>query len=172
MKTQFYIIKGTLARCSREDLITADGTFIENKLFFLRDFITREFKHTYRLQCSTPIHKSELDVAIDKYMSDEINYLLQGNLIYKLSQLNHELDFSFQMYVKTATMFDLFYCPNHLKINTVYYNRYPNGTIDLTPSEITEYDDPKLFLEKIEKGFIVVPSKKQLFEPYKIQKAS
>lgn len=172
MEIQYLRIKATLERCSREDLVTASGNFIENKVFFLKDYNSREFNKTYRILNVNSMFKDELQLAIEKYQMNEVNFLLQNNLIYKISQVNHQLDYHFLLYIKTAIEFDLFESPKHLKINTLYYNQHPDGKHDLVPNFITEQDIPSDFFERMQRGKIWVPTKKQHFEPYKIQKAS
>ena len=47
MEIKYYVVNASLVRCSLEDLMKPDGSFIENKMFFLKDIATQKFKATY-----------------------------------------------------------------------------------------------------------------------------
>lgn len=170
MEIKYYVVNAHLVRCALEDLIRHDGDFVENKMFFVKDIATQKFKGTYRIVEANTTVKDELQIACDKYLKNEIETLLACNLIFKLSATPNPLDFSFKMYLKTAVEFDLF-DGNLLKMNSIYYIMTPSGS-PLGPGYLSPENSPETLREQIEKGLILVPTKKQLFEPSQLAKAS
>ena len=167
----FYVIKASLSKCDYEDMIRQDGKFIENKFFFVKDIVTNEFKTTYRIQgINAEIFRDEHQNAREKYQMQQIDFLIALNLIYKLNDVYNSDDYCFKMYLKTATNFDLVYCPNELIKNCIYYIIKDDSFVGpYYTTDNTSYDE---IVEGISNGNILVPSKKQLFEQIVIAKAS
>ena len=170
MEIKYYVVHASLVRCSLEDLMKPDGSFIENKMFFLKDIATQKFKATYKIISANHEVKDALQRASDKYMKKEIETLLACNLIFKLAETKKSLDFSFKIYLKTAVEFDLF-DGKYLKMNSIYYIMNEHGS-PLGPTYLCSENSPELLREQMEKGLILVPTKKQLFEPIQLAKAS
>ena len=118
MEIKYYVVNASLVRCSLEDLMKHDGSFIENKMFFLKDIAPQKFKATYKIISANHEVKDALQRASDKYMKNEIETLLACNLIFKLAETKNPLDFSFKIYLKTAVEFDLF-DGKYLKMNSI-----------------------------------------------------
>jgi len=172
MKPDFFITKGSLVRCGKEDLVTEKGIFIEDKAFFIKDWLSQEFKGIYKISNVNSIADYKYKSATIKYVLQEIDYLIKKNLIFKLSDNHLNTYYSFNLILKTAFEMDLFYgSTNHLVYNTIYYNLYNNGTVS-GPYQITLNDSPEIIRRRMEKREILVPSKKQLFEPYIKQKSA
>lgn len=170
MEIKYYVVNAHLVRCVLEDLVKPDGSFVENKMFFVKDIASQKFKGTYRIVEANASVKDELQIACDKYQRNEIETLLACNLIFKLSLTANPLDFGFKMYLKTAVEFDLF-DGNLLKMNSIYYVMTASGS-PLGPGYLSAENSPETLREQIEKGLILVPTKKQLFEPSQLAKAS
>lgn len=172
MEPKFYTVKGTLERCSKQDFFDKEGNFLQDKLFFRKDYWTKKFIGYYRTPMDYPLAMSDLTNAlIKKYDISALEDLLNHGLLYKLSAAHHEMDFHFTLYIKTAFEADLFFRDNLLIYNTCYYNIDSKGIVT-GPNNITEFDDPNKIRERVQKQSILVLSKKQLFEPYKMSVAS
>lgn len=170
MKINFYVVKASLAICQLDDLIRYDGSFVENKTFFLKDVKTQNFYSTYKIISANHPHKDKLQLAIDKYLTNEVKLLLRYKLIFKFAEISNSIDFSFKIYLKTAVEFDLFE-GNLLKTNAVYYEINEQG-LTIGPGYLSSENIPEVLREKMLKGLILVPTKKQLFEPIETAKAS
>jgi len=172
MDIKFYMIKGTLERAVRQDFFDNEGYFLEDKIFFQKDYITKKFTTLFRTPTDYPFGMKDAEYfKVKKYHSDLIDDLLRHALLYKLSTNNHELDFHFNLYIKTATYTDIFHRDLLLKMHTTYYNMETNGTVT-GPFFINEFDKPEQIQNRLEKGMIYILSKKQLFEPITLSKAS
>lgn len=172
MEIKFYLIKGTLVRAVRQDFFDNEGYFLEDKIFFQKDYFTKKFIKMYK----TPIDykwgmKDALYYKLKKYSCNEIEDLLRYSLLYKLSSNHNELDFHFNLYIKTASYTDLFYNDLQLRLNTTYYKMDINGTVS-GPFYISTLDDPNKIQGQLENGLVLILSRKQLFEPIQFSKTA
>ncbi|WP_298119318.1 hypothetical protein [Flavobacterium sp.] len=172
METKYYSIRGTLARCYKEDFLR-NGKIIENATYYIKDESTFQFKGRYVINS---IYYNEVtpgdDLLTEKYYLDQIDYLVSRSLVFKLQENYDSLKFNFNLYLQTATEFDVFYgSTNHMILNTTYYCITPQNQI-LGPFMIKENHSGEKFREWLVKGLLLVPTKKQTFEPFKIAAAS
>ena len=171
METKFYKIKGTLERASRSDFYDNQGYFLEGKLFFQKDYWSQKIETIYTCPDDYPLATKSKDYFILKnHLTKTIDDLLQHGLLFKLSSLHREVDFHFNLFIKSANFEDFFWKENQLKINTCFYTMINN--IYDGPKFINEFDDPEKILNRINQGTIYVLTKKQTFEPITISKAS
>lgn len=172
MEPKFYTVKGTLERCSKQDFFDNHGIFLQDKLFFQKDYWNRNFIGFYRTPSDSDFGMPKpMDALLKEHSIKELDDLLRFGLLYKLSAAHHETDFHFTLYIKTAFETDLFFRDNLLIYNTCYYNIDTKGIVT-GPNYITEFDNPDKIRERVEKQSILILSRKQLFEPYKMDKAS
>jgi hypothetical protein len=173
MELPLYIsTRATLVNAYWSDLKNSEGIFNFNSVFFLKDEITKEFYATYKLHDNDWIYKSEQTLSSEKYFNDEVNYLVNKRLIYRLSESNNSKDFEFKLYLKRADLYDVFFCPGHIRFNRIYYV-VDKKTGSVIGPEYTKFDtDKENFKELIDNGLIYVPTKKQTFEPFRLAKAS
>lgn len=171
MEIKFYETKGTLVQCSKEDLITSTGNFIEEKVFFIKKLNETNFSSVYKIRGVNSFHKNEHQKATEKYMFKEVLFLLHNKLIYKLSELHAAQNYQFKLYLKTAIDYDLFYAPKFLKTNTVYYTINKEGTIT-GPLYIYESTNIETMKTQMQSGNILVPTNKQLFESFTFKKTA
>lgn len=172
MEIKYYSIRGTLTKCSKEDFFQK-GRIIENTTYYIKDESTLKFKGRFLIDSIYYNYKSSSDYEIiEKYYLNQINYLMSKNLIFKLQESYDNLKLNFKMYLQTALEFDIFYgSTNHLIFNTTYYCITSKNQI-LGPFKINENHSGAKFREFLDKGLILVPTKKQTFEPIQLAKAS
>ncbi|AIT65733.1 hypothetical protein ACSN7D_001279 [Flavobacterium psychrophilum] len=163
-KVKYFKIRGTLVRASSNDFIDDHGIFIEEKIFFVKNIINKKFETTYKISSINSVHKDILQLAIEKYTIAEFTFLLEHDLIYKLSDSHNELDFKFYLIVKTATIFDVFYNYKWLKINACYYEMNTFSNTLTGPYYFRENDDIEKIKILVDKSLIYIPTKKQTFE--------
>lgn len=136
----------------------------ENSLKFIGSFIIDFFYYNY----TDPIYLDQ----VEKYYLKQINYLLSKKIVFKLSEIKNTADYTIKLYLKTATAFDIFYGDtNNMILNTTYYCINENNQI-IGPLKIHENHSGEIFRTFLNNNFILVPTKKQLFEPIEIAKAS
>jgi len=156
MDVKFYSIRGTLVRAVRQDFFDNKGYFLEDKIFFQKDYMTKKFTTLFKVPSDFPcMEKDKEYYKLKKYYSDEIDDLIRNQLLYKLSTNHHELDFHFNLFIKTATYTDMFHRDLLLKMNTTYYNMDPNGTVT-GPYFTSEFDNPEQIQKRLEKGLILI----------------
>lgn len=163
METKFYTIPGRLKKISRTDILSSCGKFSENTLFFIKNIGTLEFYGTYKItNVNTHLDNEESRRNIE-YHKNEVEILLANHLIYKLTEDDVNCDFKFKMYIRTADEFDVFEGANFLAMNTIYYVHEEN--VIKGPFYINSYTIVETIKEKLAQGKILVPYKKQKFEP-------
>lgn len=172
MDTKYYSIRGTLARCYKEDFFR-HGRIIENTTYYIKDESTFQFKDRYVIDSIyyNSITPSDYELT-EKYYLEQIEYLTSRNLVFKLQQNYDSLKYNFNLYLQTATELDIYYgSTNHMRINTTYYCINEHNQI-VGPFTIEEKHSGLKFRDFLSKGFLLVPTKKQTFEPYRIAAAS
>lgn len=172
MEIKYYSIRGTLTRCSKEDFFQ-NGRIIENATYYIKDESTLLFKDRFVIN---EIYYDSVDSSdykfLEKYYLKQIDYLTSKNLVYKLHDTYDNLKFNFKMYLQTATEFDIYYgSTNHMIINTTYFCITAENKI-IGPFQIHDNHSPEKFREFLDKGILLIPTKKQLFEPVINSKAS
>ncbi|GAB3708441.1 hypothetical protein [Flavobacterium koreense] len=173
MELPIYIsTRATLVNAYWSDLKNSEGIFNFNSIFFLKDEITKEFYSTYKLHDNDWIYKPDFAKSSEKYFEEEVNYLVNKRLIYKLSTNNNNKDFEFRLYLKRADLDSIFFCPQHIRFNRIYYVVDKKSGSIIGPEYTNFETDIEKFKELIENGFIYVPTKKQTFEPFRLAKAS
>ena len=171
-KPKFYTIKASLVRCSRQDFFDSEGFFLENKLFFIKDYVTKEFVSHYVLPMDFTKNLTDRDSLLSKkYTVGEINNMLRHGLIYKIVETSNVLDFNFSMYIRTANEFDLFYNFKNLQQNVTYYNINYQGMVS-GPFHITSFTKIEEIKKLMDQGLVLVPNHKQKFEQITLAKAS
>jgi hypothetical protein len=172
METKYYSIRGTLARCTKEDFFQ-HGKIIENATYYIKDESTFQFKDRYVIDSiyGNSIEPKDYELT-EKYYLEQIEYLTSRNLVFKLQDNFDSLKYNFNLYLQTASEFDIYYgSTNHLKINTTYYCITPQNQI-LGPFTIKDNHSGEKFRDFLVKGLLLVPTKKQTFELFKIAAAS
>lgn len=172
METKYYSINASLVRCSSSDFFDKDGRIFENKTFYIKDENSFLFKDRYKIGDIYGISITESDyILTEEYYRKQINYLKDRGLIYKLEN-QKELEFNFKLYLKTACESDIYYdSTNYMIINTTYYCiNHANQIIG--PFEIHENHSGEKFRTFLDKGFLLVPIKKQTFESIKNQQSA
>lgn len=172
METKYYSIRGTLAKCSTEDFFS-NGRIIENTTYYIKDEITCKFKDRYVIGSiyHNSIMPSEYQLK-ENYYLEQIEYLTTRHLVYKLEENYDNEAFNFKLYLKTASEFDIYYgATNHMILNTTYFCITNDNKI-IGPLQIQEKHSGKKFRDSLEKGLLLVPTKKQSFEVFKIAAAS
>lgn len=172
METKYYSINASLVRCSSSDFFDKDGRIYENKTFYIKDEDTYQFKDRYKIGDIYGISITESDYKItEDYYRNQINYLKDRGLIFKLEN-QKTLEFNFKLYLKTALESDLYYeSTNYLIHNTTYYCiNHANQIIG--PFEIHINHCGEKFRTFLDKGNLLVPIKKQTFEPIKNQESA
>lgn len=163
------MVRATLKLASFQDLFHHDQTF-ENKTLFLKCPLKHDFIGLYKVPAVNNEEYPYMDAAqrqsikeTNKYWIDEINMHLANYSLYKLSESTNSMDFQFMLYLRPADDFDLFDSPIHQKPNIVCYLKL--NSHDITgPINLNDVENVK---EKMERGQIYIPTKKQLFQPYK-----
>lgn len=171
-KVNFFKVKGTLIQASHSDFFDRNGEFIEEKIFFIKDYITREFTSTYKISSINSQHKDVIQLALENYVKQEVSFLLKNKLVYKLSENHHELDYHFELVLKTADFYDLFFNSNWLKVNSCYYIMNKASSLLTGPYFLNENDDKAKMGQYIAQEIIYVPIKKQLFEKTTMKKTA
>ena len=172
METKYYSIRGTLTKCSKEDFFH-HGRIIENTTYYIKDETTLQFKDRYVIGSIyyNSITTSEYELT-ENYYLEQIEYLTSKNLVYKLQDNFDSEEHNFKLFLKTASEFDIYYgSTNHMIINTTYYCITGQNKI-VGPLIIKENHSGKKFREFLNKGLLLVPTKKQTFESIKIAVAS
>jgi hypothetical protein len=172
METKYYSIRSTFKKCSKEDFFQ-NGRIIENTTYYIKDETTLQFKDSYVIGSIyyNSITPSEYELT-ENYYLEEIEYLTTRNLVYKLDESFDLEAYNFRLYLKTASEFDIYYgATNHMIINTTYYCITGENKI-VGPLKIEENHSGKKFRDFLNKGLLLVPTKKQTFETIKIAVAS
>lgn len=172
METKYYSINASLVRCSSSDFFDKDGRLFENKTFYIKDESNFQFKDRYYIGDIYGISITESDYILNEnYYRNQIKYLKDRGLIYKIE--NHkELEFNFKLYLKTASESDLYITnTNFLIKNSTYYCINQDNQI-IGPFEIHENHSGEKFRKFLDKGFLLVPIKKQTFESIKNQESA
>jgi len=172
MDTKYYSIRGTLARCYKEDFFR-HGRIIENVTYYIKDESNFQFKDKYVIGSIyyNSITPSEYELT-EKYYLEQIEYLTTRNLVFKLQENYDSLKYNFNLYLQTANEHDIYYgSTNHMIINTTYYCITPHNQI-LGPFTIQDKHSGEKFRDFLAKGLLLVPTKKQTFELFKIAAAS
>ena len=172
MEIKYYLVNASLSKCESEDFRKMDGSFLENRFFFTKDIVTREFKNTYRLRgVNAKVHRDEHQDALEKYTETQIDFLVSLDLVYKLNNTYNQDDYCFKMYLKTAIDFDVFNSPSDLLIGAIFYQLNEEKQVN-GPYYIDDNTPMDSMTENIKKGIVLVPHKKQTFERVLIAKAS
>jgi len=172
MEIKYYSIRGTLARCCKDDFFR-HGRIIENATYYIKDESTFQFKDRYVIDSiyHNSITPSDYQLT-EKYYLEQIEYLTSRNLVFKLQENYDSLKYNFNLYLQTASEFDIYYgSTNHMRINTTYYCITPQNQI-LGPFNIEEKHSGEKFRNFLQKGLLLVPTKKQTFELFKMAVAS
>lgn len=173
MEIKYYAIRRTLVRCSKSDFFDTHGRILENTTYYLKDESTYQFKDRYYIGSiyGISIDPSDYKLTEDYYLR-QINYLVASNLVFKLTDNHNTLDFNFKLYLKSAESDDLFTATtNWLLTNTTYFCINNQNQI-VGPLTIFSNHSGDEFRELFNKGLILVPLKKQTFEPFKFAAAS
>lgn len=172
MEIKYYLVNASLSKCESEDFRKMDGSFLENRFFFTKDIVTKEFKNTYRLRgVNAKIHRDEYQDALEKYTEIQIDFLVSLGLVYKLNNTYNQDDYCFKMYLKTAIPFDIFNSPNEVLSGAIYY--LLNESMQFTgPYYLDDNTELDLMHENLKKGIVMVPHKRQTYERVLIAKAS
>jgi hypothetical protein len=167
MKIDFFTLKATLERCSNQDIYDKNGYFKENLSIFLKDNLKQKFIGFYKVPNDYPLMLADEDYWKTKsYWNTEISALLYFGQLFKLSLTHRDVDFHFNLVVKTAIQTDFFDVLKNLKYNLQYYLKSDDGYSIIGPYTLNyEMKDSKI-LELIEKRKIFILSTKQTFEPY------
>ena len=165
--------RATLKLAGREDVFHNNETF-ENKLLFLKCPLKHEFIGMYTIPAIDNNEYPYMEAsqrqtikAINKYSIEELNVYLKNYALYKLSDTTNSMDFQFKLYLRPANDFDLYDSTIFQKPNIICYVK--TGDAVVGPYSLNDLENVK---EKMNKAQIYIPTKKQLFEPYNISKAS
>lgn len=172
METKYYSIRGTLARCSKEDFFQ-HGKIIENSTYYIKDARTFQFKDKFVIGdiYYNSINPSDYEL-IEKYYLEQIKYLTSNNLVFKLQENFDSLKFNFHLFLQSALESDIYHgSTNHLIINATYFCITPQNQI-IGPFNIHDNHSGEKFRDFLNKGLLLVPTKKQTFERFQIAAAS
>ena len=171
METKFYNIKASLKPCVLADFYS-NKKIIENSVYYLKNY-QGEFYGIFVIDQVYYNNCEEENLRIEKYYKNQIIELLTHNLAYKLADSVNFSDYTCNFYLKTAENFELFQSDtsNDLILNTTYFCLNQENQI-LGPFKTKENHSGAKFREFFNKGLLLVPTKKQTFEPITNAKAS
>lgn len=173
MEIKYYSIRRTLVRCSKSDFFDTHGRILENTTYYIKDESTYQFKDRYFIGSIYGVSNDREDYRLtENYYLDQINYLLASNLIFKLTDNHNVQDYNFKLYLKSAESDDIFTATTDwLLFNKTYFCINSQNQI-IGPMTIFPNHSGEEFRELLNKGLILVPLKKQTFEPFKLAAAS
>lgn len=159
MESNIIKVKTSLVRASKLDLFTSDEIPRENKIFFYRDPITKEFSGVYRIS------------GTDRYDIIELYKLLQLGALYMITENHCENNFCFKLVLKKGEHFNFFDAPKWVKQNVIYYEIKDTHYV-VGPLSISLQTDVLRLRKLMADGMLYVPSGIQLFEPYNVKKSA
>ncbi|MFY0481426.1 hypothetical protein ACI6PS_02375 [Flavobacterium sp. PLA-1-15] len=152
-------VKATLVRASKNDVFTQDEIPRENKILFIRDMLTGKFTSTHVINSTSMYATYYLAVA------------LYEKFLYRLSETHDEGGFTFELILRPADDYDLFWNPRMLKDDVVYYSKNTPDTIT-GPLILSSSSDMEAINKGLADGILYVPNRQQTFEIYKILKSA
>ncbi len=171
MKIQFYKIKASLKMCVMDDFFY-NKRLVENSSYYIKNY-QGEFYGTFLIDDVYNSVIPEENFRNEKYYKNMLQILLANNLIYKLCEYVNYSEFTCNFYLKTAVDYELFVSAssNQLIFNKTYYCLNAENNI-VGPFQIKQNDSGEKLRDFLDKGLLLVPMKKQLFEPISNAKAS
>lgn len=145
------MIPAAIEKASFTDCFHKDGTCIENKIFFLKNYFSNKMEGYYRVVDGT---------GNDTFYIKEVQKLLVLGLIFLLKPVVSTSDYVIKLVVERATEFD-FFCKDELLRDVIFYVDSQSSVSG--PFNSNQYK-PERIKEGLKNGYIYIPSKKQTFE--------
>ena len=166
---QYYNIRACLVLANASDIYDSENYFFENKNFYMRDPFTKKFRQRFKIPNDFPwAKKDSAYYARKNYWINQISLMLFHNQLYKVVLPSLQKTEEIFLTVKTAVREDLFYNQKNILENTMYYKLCDNNATT-GPYFATKFCDENEILQLLNEDKILIPTNRQLFEPFMVQ---
>lgn len=146
-----FLIPVAIEKASFSDCFHKDGTCIENKMFFLKNYFSNKLSGYYSIPDGS---------GKETYWVKELQKLLVLNLIFMVKPVLPNSDFVIKLAVEEATEYN-FFCGPDLLTDVIFYVDTQNGVQG--PFNSNQFSAKRIKSGLLQKN-IFVPSKQQTFE--------